>query len=118
MNRTFLHGLLGAVRRWHDRRRAIRSLSALDDRLLRDIGIDRNQVIRVVDGRLNGAASEADGQGQTPHPADSQTPQVRPYPARPAGIHGPAARHWPQAFRNAVIANEGDVPEKVVKQTC
>ena len=118
MNRTFLHGPLGAIRRWHDRRRVMHALSALDDRLLRDIGIDRNQVICVVEDRMNGAASEADGQGQTPLPAESQTPWARPYPARPAGIHGPAARHWPQAFQRAKGANDGAAPGEAMKQTC
>jgi uncharacterized protein YjiS (DUF1127 family) len=110
MNRTLLHRLLDAVRRRHDRRRAIQALSALDDRLLHDIGIDRNGITSVVDGRLHEAASETDGQDRTTRPAETPTYSARPCHARPAGIHGPAARHWPQVFRSATSANDETKP--------
>ncbi len=120
MNRTFLHRLLGAVRRWHDSRLAIHALSALDDRLLRDIGIDRSQVVRVVDGRMSGASFEPDRRGHTTLPAEAPRPQAKPYSARPEAIHGPAARHWPQAFQRAAGANDETSPAagKGVEQTC
>lgn len=42
-----------AVRRWRRRRAAIAELSRLDDRLLNDIGIDRNEIRAVVNGMLS-----------------------------------------------------------------
>jgi uncharacterized protein YjiS (DUF1127 family) len=36
--------LLAAFGRWHDRRNTIRTLSGLNDHLLRDIGIDRHEI--------------------------------------------------------------------------
>ena len=38
------------VRRWHNRRKAIAELSRLDDRMLADIGIMRNEITQVVEG--------------------------------------------------------------------
>ncbi|MDH3473028.1 MAG: DUF1127 domain-containing protein [Rhodospirillales bacterium] len=106
MNRTLLPRLLGALRRWHHRRLAIRTLWALDDRLLRDIGLDRNGICSVVDGRLMAAASERERQVRTTRPAQAPTSSARPRSALPAGIHGPAARHWPKAFWNATGAKD------------
>ena len=40
--------LLNAIHRWHERRQAIQALSELDDRILRDIGIDRGAIPHVV----------------------------------------------------------------------
>lgn len=37
------------VRRWRARRSTINALSALSDRTLRDIGIDRSEIIKVAD---------------------------------------------------------------------
>lgn len=37
-----------AFARWHERRTAVRRLSALDDRMLGDIGIDRHEIGAVV----------------------------------------------------------------------
>ncbi len=106
MNRTVLQRLLATLRRWQDRRLALHALSGLDDRLLRDIGIDRNQVVHVVENHFDATASDPERPIRVTHPAE--TP--RPYPARPAGIHGPAARHWPQAFRDAAGANDEAEP--------
>ena len=40
------------LRRWRRRSRAINELGALNNRLLRDIGIDRNQIRETVDAML------------------------------------------------------------------
>ena len=39
-----------AIRQWRDRRRALRSLMLLDDRMLRDIGLNRGDVWAAVHG--------------------------------------------------------------------
>ena len=44
---------IDAVRTWRRRRAAIAELSRLDDRLLYDIGIDRNEIRAVVNGMLS-----------------------------------------------------------------
>lgn len=49
MRRSVLGGLIAAIARSYRRRRAIGHLSELDDHLLRDIGIERNDIRRVVD---------------------------------------------------------------------
>ncbi len=47
------------LRQWHKRRKAIRELAALDDRLLNDIGIERSEIERLVDGRAKSSPSAA-----------------------------------------------------------
>lgn len=42
--------LLAASRDWNNRRKAVRELYAMPDRLLRDLGIDRAQIPYVVSG--------------------------------------------------------------------
>ncbi len=45
--------LLGrALRRWHDSHMALAELSRLDDRALRDIGIERRELRDLVEARL------------------------------------------------------------------
>ncbi|HZT18646.1 MAG TPA: DUF1127 domain-containing protein [Dongiaceae bacterium] len=45
--------LLGrALRRWHDSQMALAELSRLDDRALRDIGIERRELRDLVEARL------------------------------------------------------------------
>lgn len=41
------------VRRWHKRKKAIDELHRLDERMLADIGIARNEITRVVDGMIS-----------------------------------------------------------------
>ncbi len=41
-----------ALRRWHKRGKAIRELSALNNRTLRDIGVERGNIRGVVDALL------------------------------------------------------------------
>ena len=55
--RDLIRGIVGAVRqgaealqRWHRRRVTYRELMALDDRLLRDIGLRRDQIPAAVEG--------------------------------------------------------------------
>ena len=49
MRRSLFGGLIAAIVRSYRRRKAIVHLSDLDDHLLRDIGIERNDIRRVVD---------------------------------------------------------------------
>ena len=44
--------LIGPVVRWERRRATIRTLSALDDRMLADIGISRTEIEQLALGRL------------------------------------------------------------------
>lgn len=50
----FLHLLATAIGDWHRRRDAIRQLRRVDDRTLRDIGIERDRIGEAVDGMLGG----------------------------------------------------------------
>lgn len=55
--------VFSAFRRWRQRRAAIQELSALTDRMLCDMGVERRDIRRVVDGLLN-----AKGQAESWHP--------------------------------------------------
>ncbi len=46
-----LHALEG-LRHWHKRRKAIAELGALDDRMLKDIGVSRGAIRELVDAQL------------------------------------------------------------------
>lgn len=43
------HTVVGRVVRWHERRKTIETLSGLDERILRDIGLFRGDIDSVVD---------------------------------------------------------------------
>ncbi len=47
----FLHRLLEAARRHRERRLTVKSLSALSDHLLDDLGIARSDILRLADTR-------------------------------------------------------------------
>ena len=49
---NFAGAIAGASTKWHKRNKAIRELSALSDRLLKDIGISRGEIRAVVDAML------------------------------------------------------------------
>lgn len=49
-NKGFFRRLFRSATRQWQRRRMIAALQAMDDRLLRDIGIDRADIPRIVDG--------------------------------------------------------------------
>ena len=69
---------IDAVRTWRQRRAAIAELSRLNDRLLNDIGIDRNEIRAVVNGMLSRPSAP------THRPAPAQHFVSAPDPARPA----------------------------------
>lgn len=51
---------LAEIRRRRARRASIRALSALDDRMLQDIGVHRGQIPALVDGLSSAPSSDAD----------------------------------------------------------
>ena len=59
MKTPLIHKLVSTLRRWHRRRLAIRELMALDDRMLDDIGVRRDDIHRAVDGLLRSAPRPA-----------------------------------------------------------
>ncbi len=67
-----------AVRTWRQRRAAIAELSRLNDRLLKDVGIDRNEIRAAVDGMLSQPSA------RTSRPAPALPVISAPDPARPA----------------------------------
>lgn len=46
--------VVGTIVTWHTRRRTIGELSALDDSMLKDIGISRSEIRTVADGLVTG----------------------------------------------------------------
>ncbi len=51
MSIALISKVIGSVRRWHLRRQDCKALSMLNDHLLRDIGIERIDIERVVYGQ-------------------------------------------------------------------
>ena len=56
---------LEGLRHWHRRRKAIAELSALDDRMLKDIGVSRGAIRELVDAQLR---FEAEAVAPEPRP--------------------------------------------------
>ncbi len=93
--RRFVHHLLtdigGAVplraleglRHWHKRRKAIAELGALDDRMLKDIGVSRGAIRELVDAQLRPKAETG---------AETDAAEPRPAPARPGLAARPCAQ--------------------------
>ena len=48
-----LRSVLQTVRLWHERRMAVRALSALNDYQLADIGVERGCILEAVSGNLS-----------------------------------------------------------------
>lgn len=65
----FLH----AVQQWWQRRKAIQELQRLDDRLLKDIGLTRNDIPRMVE-----ELSKPSRRRKTESPATVSSPADRP----------------------------------------
>ncbi len=66
-----------SLARWHKRRIAIRQLVALDDHILKDIGIRRGDIHSVAEARLKTSLGEARPISAPPRPAG--TPQTEPW---------------------------------------
>ncbi len=54
---------LDGLRHWHQRRKAIAELGALDDRMLKDIGVSRGSIRELVDAQLRQRAENGAGNG-------------------------------------------------------
>lgn len=65
--------LFALIRRWHARRSAIAALAALDDRMLKDIGLHRGAIRRLVDDQL-----AAQKRSSASHPAAPARSDRRP----------------------------------------
>ena len=77
MSLSLLISLAARIRRWSRRRAAIRELSALNDRLLRDIGIDRCEIEAFVD-RYPSVNSLSPEFGAGPAHRPERAPPLRP----------------------------------------
>lgn len=52
---------LSTIRRWRVRKQSIRQLMRIDDRLLRDIGLEREDIPSVVDALMENNGSDGSG---------------------------------------------------------
>ncbi len=52
---------LSTIRRWRVRKQSIRQLMRIDDRLLRDIGLEREDISSVIDALMENNGSEGSG---------------------------------------------------------
>jgi uncharacterized protein YjiS (DUF1127 family) len=77
--RRVSRSVVGALARWHKRRATIAELSALDDRMLKDIGVSRGNIPALADGLMRARAASTDPAGKV----------IRQSPAGPS--HRPAA---------------------------
>lgn len=96
--RTGLSAVAEALRRWSQERQAVQELSALDDRILKDIGLERRDIRGVARSFARGdlakaTAAEAALAKSGPRPAFRSTPQ--PTAPRLAAIEG-GRKHQPQ----------------------
>ncbi len=66
---------LEGLRHWHNRRKAIAELGALDDRMLKDIGVSRGSIRELVDAQLRQRAGNGAENG-----AAAVAPDRRPAP--------------------------------------
>lgn len=71
----FIMELYRKLRQWHRRREAVRHLRQFDDHLLRDIGIERADIERVVDYRQS-----VPNAGQAAHRQSAQPIGIHPVP--------------------------------------
>ena len=73
---------IAALRRWRRRRKAIAELAALNDHMLRDIGVSRGAIRELVDAQLRHEA-EAGAEAAAPATA-AKAAEPHPAPAHPA----------------------------------
>ncbi len=71
-----LRSAAASVARWHQRRIAIRQLMALDDHILKDIGIRRGDIHSVADTRLKTSLGEARPISISPRPVGTPLPEA------------------------------------------
>lgn len=57
---SLLRAGAAAVSRWYGRRMAVRYLQTVDDRILKDIGIERSEILSVVYGHGDGVGKYHD----------------------------------------------------------
>ena len=77
---NFAGAIAGAITKWHKRNKAIRELSALSDRLLKDIGISRGEIRAVVDAMLTAPEPRRAARPRLVA-AHSSVPSAHPAPA-------------------------------------
>lgn len=68
LGRTIARAAVARMSAWRDRRRTMRELMALDDRMLRDIGVERSTVPAIVSGLSPPLSVGAVQRGERPLP--------------------------------------------------